>query len=140
MVGDTLSILSCIRSWFSRKPIRLAIVRRYQDANGSYVGELYLELQDEKLTGYAMIGASLDTLPLYVDGLDAFSLAEFGWTLDTRNDFLAPMMPCVVRVGAFTPDENAAVRDRVARLPRRRMLLTIQNRFVEDVKAVQEKR
>lgn len=121
------------------EPIRLAIVRRYQDANGSYVGELYLyekvSRKPDAIEGFVMIGASLDTMPF-----GAMSEKGHRWTLDTRNDFLAPIVSGVLRVGSFTPQENETVKQKIARLPRRRMLLTIQNRFVEDVKAVQEKR
>ena len=123
---------------FSRQPIRLAIVRRYQDANGNYVGELYME-QDisrkhDTLTGYTMIGVSLDTLPIFADRLDAFHFSEFDWTLDTRNDFLAPMMSNVVRVGSLDPLANDSVRRMIARLPRRNIVMTVQNKFIEDLR------
>lgn len=123
-----------LRERFSSTPIRLAIVRKYQDANGAYIGELYLhetvKRQHDTLEGYVMIGASLDTLPY-----DAQDGGRF--MLDTRNDFLAPMMPNVLRVGSLMPEDNEAVKRRVSRMPRRRIRLTLQNRFIE---AVQEKR
>lgn len=129
-----MSLLPFIRNLFSRQPIRLAIVRRYQDANGSYVGELYLhetvKRQHDTLEGYVMIGASLDTLPY-----DAQEGGRF--SLDTRNDFLVPMLPDVLRVGSLVPQDNDAVRRRVSRMPRRRVRLTIHNRFIE---AAQEPR
>ena len=106
---------------FDHTPIDLAIVRRYQDANGAYVGELY---QNGRL-----IGCSLDSLPL-----DWRESPEYvAWTLDTRNDFLAVMSPATVRVGALDPRENDGVRRRVTAMPRKRMTLVIQNRFIEYV-------
>ena len=130
-------LFASIRSLFSRQPIRLAIVRRYQDANGNYVGELYME-QDisrkhDTLTGYTMIGVSLDTLPLSAYLYGDFNFKSFSWTLDTRNDFLAPMMSNVVRVGSLDPLANDSVRQMIARLPRRNIVMTVQNKFIEQV-------
>lgn len=132
----------CIYDWFFPTPVRLFVVRRYQDANGSFVGELYLhetiQRKQDTLEGYVMIGASLDTLPLNANACDADTLDRFiGWTLDTRNDFLAPIMANVLRVGALEPWDNDIVRQRVARL-RGRIWLTIQNRFVEAVQDARE--
>ena len=120
-----------LKSLFSRQPVRLAIVRRYQDANGNYVGELYMDQavrrKHDTFTGYAMIGVSLDSLPLdWVDDV-------CGYTLDTKNDFLAPMTHYTIRVGALEPQDNDMVRLMVSRLPRRNMTLKIQNRFIEHV-------
>jgi hypothetical protein len=127
-------MIQWLRNLFSRKPVRLAIVRRYADANGSYVGELYMDQavrrKHDTFTGYAMIGVSLDTLPLdWVDDPATWC----GFTLDTMNDFLAPMTLYTVRVGALDPQDNDNVRKMVARLPRRNMTLVIQNRFIEHV-------
>jgi hypothetical protein len=112
-------------------------VRRYQDANGSYVGELYLyetvTRRHDMVTGYQMIGASLDTLPLdMVNETTVFAL-------DTGNDFLAPMPPMTVRVGATEPKDNDSVRRMVRKLPRRNMTLIVQNRFIEHVMDAKEK-
>src|SRR6202171_449605 len=113
-------------------PVRLAIVRRYQDANGSYVGELYLHetvtRKHDTFDGYMMIGASLDTLPF-----DSQTKTDV-FALDTYNDFLEPMPPMTVRVGTLcTPADNESIRKMVRALPRRNMTLTIQNRFIEYV-------
>ena len=111
-------------------PIRLAVVRKYLDANGSYVGELYLEESFAGMRAYKMIGVSLDTLPLAAG--DSFP-GRVDFALDTANDFLAFMPPLTLRVGAIDPLDNDAVRQRIARLPRRRLVLAVQNRFIEHV-------
>lgn len=126
-------LLDFLRGLLSREPVRLAIVRRYADANGSYVGELYMEQtlrrKHDVLTGYVMIGASLDSFPLMQGGVHG---GAWGW-LDTDNDFLAPMPPGKLRVGSLDPFDNDNVRRMVARMPKRTMTLIIQNRFIEHV-------
>jgi hypothetical protein len=113
---------------FFRGPVRLAIVRRYTDANGSFVGELYLERSGKEGVPYEMIGASLDTLPF--DSQNATDV----FALDTWNDFLEPMPPMTLRVGTLcTPADNAAMQKMVRGLPRRNMTLVIQNRFIEAI-------
>lgn len=122
------AMVSWLRGLMPGRPLCLAIVRRYADANGAYVGELYMEYIVCGMSGYRMIGYSLDTLP--------FTLApcqRLGHHLDIRNDFLAPMPRWTVRVGALEPEDNDSVRRMVARLPRRRLIVTIQNRFIEQV-------
>lgn len=115
---------------FSRQPVRLAIVRRYTDANGNYVGELYkhdtIVRKADTFMGYHMIGVSLDSL------MYDFSEDRQPWGLDTRNDFLAPMPTGVVRVGALEPRDNDAVRTEIGRIPRRHIRLEIQNGFIEQ--------
>jgi hypothetical protein len=123
-------ILSFIRSLFIHEPVRLAIVRRYADANGSYVGEMYMEGSLSGVAAYRMIGMSLDTLPLKAGDMADMTT----WRLDTSNDFLAlPMPPSTIRVGALDPKDNDRVRQMVDKLPRRNMTLVIQNRFIEHV-------
>jgi hypothetical protein len=104
----------------------LAVIRRYTDANGSFVGELYLLGTFAGVLQYSMIGVSLDTLPFDCqNGIDSFDL-------DTERDFLAPMPSGCVRVGAQDPQDNDAVRSHVARLAREgRIALQVQNRFIE---------
>jgi hypothetical protein len=126
-------LVTWLRGLLDSEPVRLAIVRRYADANGSFVGELYLysrivrKHEAGTFAEFVMVGASLDTLPF-----DAQSETDvFG--LDTRSDFLEPMPPMTVRVGAHEPRDNEAVREMVRALPRRRMTLIIQNRFIERV-------
>jgi hypothetical protein len=116
---------AALRRLIDFSPVRLAIVRRYQDANGHNVGELYLELPDKH--GYRMVGVSLDSLPLDYTGGKL-------WKLDTSRDFLAlPMPRNTVRVGAADPENNDFIRDYVAGLPRWNMSLMVQNRFIEHV-------
>lgn len=113
-----------ICSFFSSHPVRIAIVRRYADANGNYVGELYM---DNGQGSYGMIGASLDSFELNADGLTLHA-SEI---LDTRNDFLAYMPMHTVRVGALDPADNDSVRQMIAGLPKGNMTLVIQNGFIE---------
>lgn len=133
-----MSLLSFIRALFSREPIRLAIVRRYQDANGSYVGELYrfdtVSRRADTFMGYRMIGMSLDTLAL------DFHEENTVWSLDTRHDFLEPMPKGVVRVGSLTPEDNDNVRREIGNVPRWRIRLEVQNRFIEHVMDARETR
>jgi hypothetical protein len=122
-------IVGFIRSLFKRrrKAYSMAIVRRYTDANGSFVGELYLLGTFAGVLGYQQIGMSLDTLPF-----DARDVAAFD--LDTVNDFLVPMPGQCVRVGAQDPRDNDAVRRHVARLATDGSIaLQVQNRFIEHV-------
>lgn len=119
-------------SWFKKLfvkqgPSSLAIVRRYLDANGSFVGELYVLGSFAGVAGYHMIGVSLDTLP--------FAAREVGvFTLDTEHDFLAPMPEGYVRVGAQDPRDNDRIRSEVRRMSKNGpIVLQVQNRFVEHV-------
>ena len=116
-----------IRRLFNSKTYSLAIVRRYTDANGSFVGELYLLGTFLGALQYTMIGVSLDTLP--------FELHElYSPRLDLKQDFLAPMPVGYVRVGALDPRDNDAVRVAVRKLVQAGTIhLKIQNRFVEHV-------
>ena len=110
-----------------RKSWSVAIVRRYADANGSFVGELYVLGTFAGVLGYQMIGYSLDTLPFDAHAVEAFDL-------DTEHDFLKPMPVGCVRVGAMNPQDNDAVRKHVAKLAAQgKIALQVQNRFVEHV-------
>jgi hypothetical protein len=118
---------------FKREPVRLAIVRKYVDANGAYVGELYLydtiAQKNGLYVGYSMIGASLDTLPLGYTG----NMTE-GFILDAEHDFLRlPMPPNVVRVGGLTPLDDIRVRRDMYKLRHRPIELIVQNRFIEHI-------
>src|ERR1019366_8497935 len=110
---------------FSRKPVLLAIVRRYADANGYYVGELYKMDTFADVAAYRLIGASLDSLAL---DLTELSLHDEPGTLDLLNDFLAPLMPNTLRVGALEPKDNEGVKRAIGRIPRRNIRIVIQNR------------
>jgi hypothetical protein len=105
----------------------MAIVRRYCDANGSFIGELYLLGTFAGVLGYQQIGMSLDTLPFDAKNVIAFDL-------DTEHDFLFPMPSGCVRVGAQDPRDTGAVRKHVAKLAAEgRIALQVQNRFIEHV-------
>lgn len=121
-------LIAWLKKLFGRpKTYSLAIVRRYTDANGSFVGELYLLGSFAGILGYQMIGMSLDTLPFDIKQIGSFDL-------DTDNDFLKPMPSGCVRVGAQEPRDTPAVRSSVARLAREgTIVLQVQNRFVEHV-------
>lgn len=122
-----LAIYSYVKAYVSRKTWSMAIVRRYADANGAYVGELYLLGTFAGVLQYSMIGVSLDTLPFEAREVMAFSL-------DTKHDFLVPMPERCVRVGASMPEDNDVVRAHVARLASTgTIVLQVQNRFVEHV-------
>lgn len=134
-----LRFLGWIDRLVRREPVRLAVVRRYRDANGAFVGELYLHettyRKHDIVTGYTMIGASLDTLPL---GLTDVETDVF--ELDTDKDFLSYMPPMTLRVGGLEPKDNDGVRAMVSRMPRRGMTLLVQNRFIEHVMDDKERR
>lgn len=136
VMNNMSRFINWLRGLFSRTPVRLAIVRRYADANGHYVGELYLHSESRTpgtfaiVSAYKMIGVSLDSLPLE---LRALSLADDVDALDLKNDFLAPMMLNTLRVGAAEPKDNDNVRKMIGRLPRRNIRFVIQNKFIEHV-------
>jgi hypothetical protein len=111
-----------------RKAYSLAIVRRYTDANGSFVGELYLLGTFAGVLGFQQIGMSLDTLPFDCqNGVPSFDL-------DTEHDFLFPMPSGCVRVGAQDPRDTPIVRKHVAKLATEGSIaLQVQNRFIEHV-------
>ncbi len=97
----------------------LAIVRRYVDMNGRYVGELYLN--------GTMIGASLDNLPLEYAGGRL-------WFLDTWRSFLSPLTWRTVRVGGTDPTTDKATRWKVRRLPPFGLRLRVENNFAAEVR------
>ncbi|SRR6266446_4153317 len=117
-------LISQVHGLWHYRPARLAVVRRYVDANGSYVGELYVADHNE----YRMVGMSLDTLPLALVGCN-----DAGTHLDLWDDFLAPMLSSKLRVGAAVPRDNYRVQQMIASLPKRGMKLTIQNRFMDAI-------
>lgn len=115
---------------FDSRPVHLAIARRYQDAQGHNVGELYKYDTFSGHGAYRLVGCSLDSFPL---DLSSLSLGDEPTALDLQNDFLAPMMPNTLRVGAAEPKDNDAVREMIRRIPRKNIRLVIQNKFVEHV-------
>lgn len=103
----------------------ITVVRRYIDAQGRYIGELYEgDGRDAR-----MIGASCDNMPLNVEGwrlpLDA--------ALCSRYSFLDAMPVNTIRVGAMEPQDNAAVQEYVALRRWLPLRVSILNRFVERV-------
>lgn len=115
---------------FDSAPVHLAIVRRYADANGHYVGELYCYGTFAGVGTYRMIGCSLDNFPLELGSL---SLGDEPGALDLLHDFLAPMAANTFRVGAPEPKDNEQVRRMIGNMNRRNIRLVIQNRFIEHV-------
>lgn len=104
-------------------PVLLVICRKYLDANGRFVGELYAQ---QSVGGLTMIGVSLDSLALgATEGQPDY--------LDTNNDFLALMPDNVIRVGAMEPLNTLAVRLAVRKMPKKHMRILLQNRFIESV-------
>jgi hypothetical protein len=119
-----------LRGLFDSSPIHLAIARRYQDANGHYIGELYMYSTFAGVGTYRLVGCSLDSLAL---DLTSLSLGDEPDTLDLEHDFLAPMAANTLRVGAAEPEDNEAVRKMIGKLPRRNIRLVIQNRSIERI-------
>jgi hypothetical protein len=101
----------------------VTIVRRYADAQGHFIGELY---QDER-----MIGASCDNWPLNADVATLPSSPRVCW----RKSFLEPLPSNTLRVGAFEPSLNAIVQEYVAMRRWLPLRVTVCNRFVEHVLA-----
>ena len=123
-------LFTWVRNLFSRTPVHLAVVRRYRDANGHFIGELYMYGVFAGVGSYRMVGCSLDSFPLELGSL---SLGDEPAALDLAHDFLAPMAANRLRVGAAEPKDNEQVRRLIGRLPRRSIRLVIQNRFIEHV-------
>lgn len=123
-------LYSWLRGLFDHRITHLAIVRRYADADGSYVGELYRYDTFGGIGSYRLVGCSLDSLKF---DLTALSLADEPQCLDLKNDFLAPMPVNTVRIGAAEPKDNDAVRQMISSIPRRNIRIVIQNKFIEHV-------
>jgi len=123
-------LCSFVKGLFNHAPVHLAIVRRYRDANGHHVGELYMYGTFAGVGSYRMIGCSLDSFPL---DLGSLSLGDEPGALDLLHDFLAPMGANTFRVGACEPKDNEAVRRMIGRIPRKNVRIVIQNRFIEHV-------
>jgi len=132
--GGEIDLLTKLYTWFcglfDRSPVHLAIVRRYRDANGRHVGELYMYGTFAGVGSYRMVGCSLDSFPL---DLGSLSLGDEPGALDLLHDFMAPMGANTFRVGACEPKDNESVRRMVGGIPRRNIRLVIQNRFIEHV-------
>lgn len=103
----------------------LTVVRRYVDAQGHYIGELY-EGNDRTAK---MIGASCDNWPLNADEHPLPPSPRVCW----REDFLAPLPDNTLRVGAMEPQDNAKAQAYVALRRFCILRVTVLNRFVEHV-------
>lgn len=113
----------CLKLIGRPERIKLTICRRYLDANGYYIGELY----DSR---GVLLGASLDNYAYDDSMLGACHVIR----LDAVNDFLQPMLSGTVRVGGLCPGDHKRVQSYVAELDRWCYLVfDIQNRFIEDV-------
>lgn len=122
-----INITTYCRALIYRELVDLYIRRKYQDANGNYVGELYandVTVKGKKVT--AMIGVSLDSL----DFNDTFGFPN---ELDLQHDFLAYMPKDRVRLGSLDPKDNDAVRNRYRFYPSHLIRINIANCFIESV-------
>jgi hypothetical protein len=124
------SFIAWFRGLFNRSLVHMAIVRRYTDANGYFVGELYMYSTFAGIGSYRLVGCALDSLPF---DLTSLSLADEPGTLDLKHDFLEPMGANTLRVGAPEPKDNDNVRRMIGQIPSRNIRLVIQNKFIEYV-------
>src|ERR1019366_10750197 len=99
----------------------VTVVRRYVDAQGHYIGELYEGSSREA----RMIGASCDNGPLDCNGRD--------YRLCCSKSFLDHLPPNTLRVGAMLPKDNAMVQAYVSARRWLPLRVTVLNRFVEHV-------
>src|ERR1035437_10274068 len=109
-------MLNWLRGLFNHELVMLTIVRRYQDAQGHNVGELYKYEYDtvRDMAVYRLIGCSLDSFSICINEA---SLLDASHALDLTHDFLAPMMLDTLRVGAMVPADNDNVRRMIGRIP-----------------------
>lgn len=123
-------ILSLLKAlWFAAvhpfEVFHLTIVRRYADAQGNYIGELY----EGNGRDARMIGASCDNWPLNADTEPLPGFPSVCWT----HSFLEPMPKNTLRVGAMEPQDNAKVQAYIACRRWLPLRVTVLNRFVEHV-------
>lgn len=123
MLKPFLSFLSAC--WFvATHPFdlfKITVVRRYADAQGNFIGELY---EDNR-----MIGASCDNWPIDADCKPIPMHPKVCWS----RSFLDPLPGNTLRVGAMEPQDNADVQAYVARRRFLPLRVTVLNRFVEHV-------
>lgn len=103
----------------------LTVVRRYADAQKNFIGELYEGLDRNA----KMIGVSCDSWPLNADHAPLNANPRVCW----KEEFLAPLPPNTLRVGAMEPKDNKAVQDYVAMRRFCPIRVTVLNRFVEYI-------
>jgi len=99
----------------------VTIVRRYADAQGNYIGELY---ENER-----MIGASCDNWPLNDTVASSLRHSRVCYS----KSFLEPLPDNTLRVGAFEPSLNVIVQEYVAARRFLPLRVTVCNRFIEYV-------
>ena len=105
--------------------VNLTVVRRYIDAQGHFIGELYEgDGRDAK-----MIGASCDNWSLDADVKPLIGLPRICW----RKSFLDPLPVNTLRVGALEPRDNAAVQAYIATRQFAVIRVAVLNRFIEFV-------
>lgn len=101
----------------------LTVVRRYVDAQGNFIGELY-EGNDRAAM---MIGASCDNWPLDADARPLPAHSSLCW----KEQFTAPLPNNTLRVGAWDAKDNAKVQEYIAIRRFCVLRVTVLNRFVE---------
>lgn len=123
-------IIEKIKAWiyalFHGEPVQLVVVRRYIDAQGRFIGELYMGEGRPAV----QIGMSCDTMP-FTAGDDKPPKTLF--RLEFNGDFLSPMGPDGLRVGAQAPAENEAVRQIVSLRRYCKLSVRVLNRFIEHI-------
>jgi hypothetical protein len=111
--------------WFSlthpSHVLSLTVSRRYADAQGNYVGELYERGR--------MIGASYDNWPLNADTMPIPIHPQVCWA----KTFLEPLPKNTLRVGAWVPQDNNDVQAYFAMRRFCPFKIIVLNRFVEHV-------
>lgn len=116
-------IAAFVYACYDSRPVLMTVIRRYLDAKGNYIGELYLH---ETGKPAHMIGMTCDTFPLGAE----FVLNPI---IDTDHDFLDPMPMMRMRVGSMTPDENDRIRGMIAWFKFKDVRVNVQNRFCETI-------
>lgn len=104
----------------------LTVVRRYVDAQGNYIGELY-----EEIGPYTsrMIGMSCDNWPLDADISPIPLYPKVCYT----KSFLDALPKNTLRVGAMAPQDNVDVQAYVGCRRFLPLRVTVLNRFVEHI-------
>lgn len=103
----------------------VTVVRRYVDAQGHFIGELY----DGDGRNARMIGYACDNWPLNADT----AALPMHPRVCYAKSFLDPLPKNTLRVGAMEPSDNADVQAYVAMRRWCPLRITVLNRFVEHV-------
>jgi hypothetical protein len=105
--------------------VSLTIVRRYVDAQGNYIGELY---EGADRTAH-MIGATCDNLPLDADTTPLKGTPR----LCAMYSFLDPLPVNTLRVGAMEPMDHAGLQAYICLRRFNTLKIIVLNRFVEHI-------